>query len=445
MTHRRSRTALRMSLLGVCVGWGSLVGCIQLEEGASNGVSARAWAVPERISAIDTNGSIAISSVGDVVVVWNEVGQVRARVYSAQDGWEEESRQINRGAFARDDALVAMDPAGNAIAVWSQDFDVGRIYSARYSAGSGWGSSERIDDQFTEGLGPTVSVGADGTAVAAWVRVVGTGLEVWANRYSPGSSWGGTTLIGGNSVDGVSGVGVAVGPDGSATAVWARSDGGPLDIWANRCSGDGQWGTPRGIEQDDAGDARSPRVGVDDLGNAIVVWEQSDGSVFDVWSNRYASGEGWGATPSRVENFDAGDATDPDIGVAGSGDAIAVWAQSVGSRADLWSSHYTVGVGWGAAERIESVDAASAKEPQVGVDQECAAVASWLQSDGTEEHIWSNQYSPSAGWSGATPIDSVDRASPRVPNLAVAQSGLAAVVWGESGASVTGLWVNRYE
>lgn len=445
MTHRRSRTALRFSLLWVCVGWGPLVGCVQLEDGASNGVSARLWGMPERISGIDTTGSIAISSEGDVVVVWNDVGQVRARGYSAQGGWEEGSRQINRSVFARDDAIVAMDPAGNAIAVWSQDFDVGRIYSARYSAGSDWRFSEKIDEDFTGGLGPTVSVGANGTAVAAWTRVASTGLEVWANRYSPGSSWGAPARIGGNSADQVSGVRVAVAPDGSATAVWARSDGGPFDIWANRCSDDGEWGTPSGIGQEGSSDARSPQVGVDDQGNAIVVWEQFDGSVYDVWSNRYASGEGWGVTPSRVEDFDAGDATDPDIGVAGSGNAVAVWAQSVGSRADLWSSRYTVGSGWGAATRIDSVDAASAKGPQVGVDQEGGAIVSWLQSDGTEEHIWSNHYAPSAGWSVASPIDSSDRASPRVPNPTVARSGLAAVVWGESGSSATGLWVNRYE
>jgi len=400
--------------------------------------------MPERISGIDTNGSIAVSSAGDVVVVWNEEGHVRALGYSVQGGWEEESRQINRGVYARDDATVAMDPAGNAIAVWSEYFDFRRIYSARYSAGSDWRFSERIDDDFTGGLGPTVSVGANGTAVAAWARVAGTGLEVWANRYSPGSGWGATARIGGNSVDEASGVRVAVAPDGSATAVWARSDGGPVGIWANHCSGDGDWGTPSGIGQDGSGDARSPQVGVDDQGNAIVVWEQFDGSVFDVWSNRYASGA-WGAAPSRVEDFDAGHATDPDIGVAGSGNAVAVWAQSVGSRADLWSSGYTVGLGWGAAERIESINAASAKGPQVGVDQEGAAVVSWLQSDGTEERIWSNQYLPSAGWSVATAIDSVDRASPRVPNLTVARSGLAAIVWGESGSSATGLWVNRYQ
>jgi len=47
---------------------------------------------------------------------------------------------------------------------------------------------------------------------------------------------------------------------------------------------------------------------MDSTGNAIAVWGQSDGTRNNVWANRYVAGSGWG-TAVLLENDNAGDAS----------------------------------------------------------------------------------------------------------------------------------------
>jgi hypothetical protein len=44
------------------------------------------------------------------------------------------------------------------------------------------------------------------------------------------------------------------------------------------------WRTAQLIETDDAG---SPQVAADAAGNALAVWQQSDGTRISIWANRY--------------------------------------------------------------------------------------------------------------------------------------------------------------
>ena len=53
------------------------------------------------------------------------------------------------------------------------------------------------------------------------------------------------------------------------------------------------WGTAQLIETD-AEIAAAPQVAVDGSGNAVAVWEQYDGTRYNIWSNRYVVGAGWG-------------------------------------------------------------------------------------------------------------------------------------------------------
>jgi hypothetical protein len=70
-------------------------------------------------------------------------------------------------------------------------------------------------------------------------------------------------------------------------AVWDQSDGTRSNIWSNRYTPTGGWGTAERIETDDAGNALGPHVAIDGGGNAVVVWDQSDGTRANIWSNRF--------------------------------------------------------------------------------------------------------------------------------------------------------------
>jgi hypothetical protein len=79
---------------------------------------------------------------------------------------------------------VAVDPSGNAVAVWKQsDGALDNIWANRYTVGFGWGMAELIE---TEDLGdaerPQIALDPEGNAIAVWYQDDGTHINVWANR-----------------------------------------------------------------------------------------------------------------------------------------------------------------------------------------------------------------------------------------------------------------------
>jgi predicted enzyme related to lactoylglutathione lyase len=181
---------------------------------------------------------------------------------------------------------VAMDPMGNAIAVWYQsDGTRDNIWANRFD-GSGWGSAQLIEtDDAGDAQYPQVAVDPRGNAIAVWLQWDGTRFNNWANRFD-GSAWGSAQLIETDDTGRTWEPQVAMDPVGNAIAVWHQWDGTRDNIWANRFDGSG-WGSAHLIETDYAGGAWRPEVAVNPMGSVIAVWVQSDGTRINVWANRF--------------------------------------------------------------------------------------------------------------------------------------------------------------
>ena len=76
---------------------------------------------------------------------------------------------------------------------------------------------------------------------------------------------------------------------------------------------------------------------MDSSGNAVAVWQQSDGTRNNIWANRFVPGLGW-ATAEIIETDNAGDANFPQIATDSTGNAVAVWQQSDGTRNNIWAN-----------------------------------------------------------------------------------------------------------
>ena len=182
-----------------------------------------------------------------------------------------------------------MDNQGNVIAVWSQSLSnmASNIGTSRYAAGRSWDTPTLLetDDVGSAGV-PEVTMDRSGNAVAVWVQSDGTYYNVWANRYIKGNGWGKPARVEGNAGDAS---GPALGTDslGNVMAVWTQSDGVRFNIWANRYTAGGSWGTPTLVESANAGSASNPLIAVDDAGDAVAVWLQSDGTHWNLWANRF--------------------------------------------------------------------------------------------------------------------------------------------------------------
>jgi hypothetical protein len=345
---------------------------------------------------------------------------------------------------------IAFDGSGNAMAVWQQsDGTRFNIWARRYVAGSGWGTATLIESDNTDSAeGPEVAVDGSGNAIAVWLQSDGTRYNIWANRYVAGSGWGTAALIETENSGSATYPKVAVDNSGNAIAVWQQSDGSRDNIWANLYSAGGSWGTAELIETDNTAAATTPQVAFDDSGNAIAVWQQSDGTRFNIWANRYQAGGSWG-TAELIETDDVDQATRPRISFDGSGNAVAVWQQSDGTRTNILANRYDVAGGaWGIAEQIES-ETGNANSPRISFDGSGNALAVWSQYDSASSsyNMWANRYDAGGSWGTAELIESnggtvyTDAGG---PELVVDDNGNALAVWIHQNGAVYSLWSNRY-
>src|SRR5205823_3568850 len=135
------------------------------------------WGAPEAISGAagtlaegGRHVDLAVSPSGDAVAAWTTLelstfgfleGGVRAARRSASGAWQ---ASVTLSTAAPATAQVAIDPFGNATAVWSEELD--RVVTASHPAGGAWSAPEVLAP--SGGGPPQVGVDGGGTVVAVW-------------------------------------------------------------------------------------------------------------------------------------------------------------------------------------------------------------------------------------------------------------------------------------
>jgi hypothetical protein len=306
---------------------------------------------------------------------------------------------IEGGAGDAGNPQIAIDGGGNAIAVfWQHEGGQVSIVANRYVNGTGWGTAAAIEADGTGGAGaPQIAMDAAGNAVAVWAWSAASGppynFSVWANRYTVGSGWEGAGPIDAiNTSTPNANPHVALDGAGNAIAVWHRPDGSWDSIWSSRYVAGIGWGAPVLIETDNTNSARDARVAFDTGGNAMAVWIQSDGVRNNVLANRYTAGVGWGSAV-LIETDDTGPAQEPRIVFDGSGNATAVWSHRnvAGFSTRIRANRWNAATGWGASVLIDNTPS-SARVPQIGVDGLGNVIAVWQQEDVSRTNIWANAF-----------------------------------------------------
>jgi hypothetical protein len=339
---------------------------------------------------------------------------------------------------------IAMDPNGNAFAIWVQNGSGSfpDIWTNRYVAGTGWETATLMELTDSNVDIPSIAVQANGNAIAVWPQTDGTRLKIWASRYVVGTGWITPVLIETDNAGNAYAPSIAIDPNGNAMAVWAKSDGTRLNIWANRYDAVTGWGIATLIENDNGNVLIYPRVAMDANGNAIAVWTQSDGTHYNAMANRYVANVGWG-TATLIETDNTGHVAYPTIAMDANGNAIAVWAQSDGTRYNVWTNRYVVGSGWGTAALLENDNAGDANPGPVVMDANGNAMVAWSQSDGTRINVWARRYDVVTDWGPATLIEN-DNGDAGTPSIAMNASGDAIAVWHQSDGTRNNIWANRF-
>lgn len=351
---------------------------------------------------------IAYSADGSATAIWQAsffAGRLWANHYSPADGWGTPSMlQTDTTTNLTNYQLVA-DDNGNAFVIWSQGS--ASIWVSYYSSTTNsWDTPQQINGVVTDRAGgPGIALHADGTAMAVWIGTTGTNTDVYASYYTSDAGWSAAETID-NSDGETYSVQVDFDGSGNAIAVWTQHDGTQYSIYANRFVAGTGWGATTLAESLDTGTADfapSALLGVDDSGNAIVVWNQYDGTHYDLWANRYDVTDGW-QTEGILENSDL-NIFFPTLAMNSSGKAIVVWAKKDASNnfSGFSSRIYTPGDGWGADEAFNYIGP-DFEDLTVKMDERGNALFFWANDDNTNSTLWYNRYRSASGWAGPTEI-----------------------------------------
>lgn len=169
-------------------------------------------------------------------------------------------------------------------------------------------------------------------------------------------------------------------------------------VWYNRF-GTG-WGTPA-FRVDDAAPyaVNAPDLALNASGTAVVTWAEADSvnNFGAIVANILPAGQvDWprfpvGPAPGFSANTYAAFASSyPKTAIDAIGNIVVVWAESNGSLSSVWASRYAGGR-FGATTRL-SLAAYTADSPRIAMDASGNALVAWRQYDGTRNRIYATWF-----------------------------------------------------
>lgn len=345
------------------------------------------WSSPAAVEADDTS----TVSDGDAasrryLAVWSQGGDVWASRPDLYGVWAS-PQHLEAGAGLAFSPRVEIDGSTNAIAVWVQDDGATHsIMSSRFTWATGWGAEEPIESGAGLAGQPALAVAPGGDAIAVWIQSDGTRDNLWAARFDVDGGWGAPQLLEQDDRGSVSLPSVVMDPAGNGIVVWSQSDGADYHSWTVRYASGAGWGGPELLD-DGLAQSISPRVAVGPDGSAVAVFVQSN----VLHARRFTAAGAW-SLADEIDTFATGYSSEPVVAIDGSGNAIVLWRHGTATRYDLWANRYTPGSGWDATRLVETEATGTVELVRLAVDPGGTAFAVWSQASGSRYDAWANIY-----------------------------------------------------
>ncbi len=407
------------------------------------------WNTPAKVESSDAGDAaqpaVALNGAGQGVAVWSQPDGTRTSIWAnhfvARSGWGTpallETDDLHDAAAPQ----VAIDGTGRALALWQQsDGTHANVVFAAYDPSSGWSSAAALDATDTDdAYAPRVAMNSAGRAVAIWTQGAGgTGSQVWAAEYVPGTGWSAPARIEARTATTALLTDLAIDANGNALVLWTEAG---TNILANRLLAGSGWAGETVLRTGASGELRA-RAALDGAGNALAVWAESDGSANSIYADRYVAGSGWNGAEA-IETA-AGAAATPVASLNTVGAGAAVWQQNDGGMVRIFANRYVPGSGWTGALCIDGSERGDGATPQVGIDEKGNVLALWQQFDGVQQNVWAAAFDPEMGWAAAEVIDTENAGDAVSPQLALEAGGDALAVWLQSDGNHVNLWANDY-
>ncbi len=327
----------------------------------------------------------------------------------------EEPSILNQGADQESLAL-AVDEQGNALLAWvkkTQKDGPVQLVAQRYLANQGWQNEEIVSNSPNLSGAPKIAIDSQGIALLVWPESMNAGAPgeehfyggIWGNRYHFGLGWESPFPIG--SASGYdpgktdSELGVALHHDGSAFVIWKQES----KIWVSRQFPNGSWDARTAIfttQAEKNSQLREPKILLDAKGNALALWAESVGEESRIWANRFDPFQSWGQAQRIEENsFRSSDtlfhARNLRAAFDSEGNALATW--TVGQD-QLWSNRFEIQTGWGNPSLIDNRFTPWLNSPRVPLVPSAVEIA--FDEKGNALAVW-NKILPggSSGYQGS--------------------------------------------
>lgn|GEM_PF-2159252 len=279
---------------------------------------------------------LAMDGAGNVVVVWlKTAGIVQASVRAAGGSFVGPFTISTLTPLpveqAQQGPQVAIDPAGNATVVWTNTNLRVRAVMRRAGAsfaGATFSTAANVFNGPLGVLGARVAMNPAGEAVAVWQTVQGGGNSTVNSASSFGGAAFGTMALVSPTGQNLTSPQVALSQSGEAIAVWQRLvSAGNNSVQSAIRSPAGAW-APRGDLPNVSAIPQAPRpqIEMNAAGDAIAAWLGTTGSNAIVQSVTRPAGGTFSLTPTNVSEAGV-DARPPLIAIDGEGDGAAVWVR----------------------------------------------------------------------------------------------------------------------
>jgi hypothetical protein len=343
------------------------------------------WQAPGSVAgAAVSQPCLGMSSGGEAVAIWvSALGRDRLAIVSSSrpsgGAWQTPA-QLGEGheVLRMGGCHVAIDPAGDAVAVWSLEtlFEFEQVWAAYRPGGGSWQPAVELRGAINPSSAPDVAIDSRGDGAAVWI---GSSFLIQGEYKPAGDGWrelGSPTEAETISKQGhtASDPHVALGPKGEAVAVWNAET-----IQTASRSVHGRWHKPKRLSESGMS-AYFPQVAMDSHGEAVAVWELHGAGAIIQGTSKPAHHK-WQAPVDLSASTQ--DAFYPQLAMDPAGDAAAVWERYDGTGWTVQGDVRPAGAAWQAPSDISASGEHGELLPQIAIDARGDATAVWELDAGT--------------------------------------------------------------
>lgn len=393
----------------------------------------------QNCSLTNASGTITQASATDVNAVCVDKG------WAGPSGTSDAINPPGEVSFYVD---VAMSDNGDAVIVWPQSDGIDdQIFVSEYRNGSWTHPSDANDNISPDGERagrPRVAMDDEGNTIVVWQQSNGVVPQIFMSEYRNGR-WthpvGLSNFISLAAGEDASDPQVAMDDNGNALIAWEQGVGGASRIFVSQYRNE-TWVHPGHTSHHvdvPSGYSGSPRPVMDDGGNAIVAWQQNVNGIFQAFKSEYRK-DIWVYPADEADDIspDGQNTHDIDAAMDNQQNAIIVWQELDGTAAQVFMSEYRNGAWMHPADLSDNIspDGEWCSYPRVAMNDAGTALIVWKQSNSGQDRTFLSEYRDGTWTHPATLADHIspDGDSEYVdePKVALDRHGNALIAWGQT-------------